>query len=98
MQKSKNLFLKLELKIENRQKLRISMKLELQFSSDIEKKSIMKALQPDNINFPHGLVLEMHDNNDLMIIEIESSKIETLTNTIDEILQHISIAREVIND
>ena len=74
------------------------MKLELQFSSDIEKKTIMKALQPDNINFPHGLILEMHDNNDSMVIEIVSSRIETVINTIDEILQHISIAREVIND
>ena len=74
------------------------MKLELQFSSPKERKSIMKALQPDNINFPHGLVLEMHDNDEHLEIEIESSKIETVTNTIDEILQHISIAREVIND
>ncbi|MGD1839254.1 MAG: KEOPS complex subunit Pcc1 [Nitrososphaeraceae archaeon] len=74
------------------------MKLEVQFSSLIERKSIMRALQPDNINFPHGLVLEMHDNNEYLVIEIESSKIETVTNTIDEILQHISIAREVIND
>ena len=40
----------------------------------------------------------MHDNNEHLEIEIESSKIETVTNTIDEILQHISIAREVIND
>ena len=74
------------------------MNLKLQFSSVIERKSIMKALQPDNVNFPHGLSLEMYDDDECLIITIKGNKIETITNTIDEMLQHISIAKEVIND
>ena len=40
----------------------------------------MKALIPDNINFPKGLSMKI------------------FSHTIDEVLEHISIAKKVIDD
>lgn len=76
---------------------KISINIEVEFSRNKEKDVIMKALLPDNINFPNGLNLEMSSSKNVLIIDIESTNITTLINTIDEILNHISIAKKVID-
>ena len=63
--------------------------------------AIMKALIPDNVNFPKGLSMEMfsdNNNNTLFIKFFCNIKIETLINTIDEVLNLISLAKKVITD
>lgn len=76
---------------------KITVNIEVEFSRNKEKDVIMKALLPDNINFPNGLNLEMSSNKNVLIIDIESTNITTLINTMDEILNHISIAKKVID-
>ena len=59
----------------------------------------MKALIPDNVNFPKGLSMKSSSQDDTLVLEFLSNNgINTLANTIDEVLEHISIARKVIND
>jgi hypothetical protein len=59
----------------------------------------MKALIPDNVNFPKGLSMKSFSQDDTLVLEFLSNDgINTLTNTIDEVLEHIAIARKVIND
>ena len=59
----------------------------------------MKALIPDNINFPKGLSMKSFSLDDILVFEFLSKNgISTLANTIDEVLEHISISRKVIND
>lgn len=59
----------------------------------------MKALIPDNINFPKGLSMKSFSQDDILVFEFLSKNgISTLANTIDEVLEHISIARKVINN
>jgi tRNA threonylcarbamoyladenosine modification (KEOPS) complex Pcc1 subunit len=76
---------------------KISVNIEVEFSKNKEKDAIMKALLPDNINYPNNFNLEMSSNKNTLIINIESTNINTLINTMDEILHHISIATKVIN-
>jgi len=59
----------------------------------------MKALMPDNVNFPEGLSMKIFSRDNTLVFEL-LSKIgtNTLLNTIDEVLEHISIARKVISD
>lgn len=75
---------------------KISVNIEVQFSKNKEKDAIMKALLPDNINFPRGFNFEMSSEKNSLIINLESTNIATLINTTDEILNHISIATKVI--
>ena len=74
--------------------------IEIKFSKKAEMNAIMKALIPDNINFPKGLSMRMFstDNNILLLELFCNVGIETLLNTIDEILDHISIAKKVITN
>jgi hypothetical protein len=59
----------------------------------------MKALIPDNVNFPKGLSMKIFSRDNILVLEfISKVGINTLLNTIDEVLEHISIARKVIND
>jgi hypothetical protein len=74
--------------------------IDISLSKKTERYAIMKALKPDNINFPKGLSMKVFskDNNILSIKFLCSAGIETLINTTDEVLDHISLAKNVISD
>ena len=76
---------------------KISVSIEVEFSKVNERDSILNTLLPDNINFPDGFSMEMSVNNKSLIINTSSTKIDTMINTIDEILRHIHLAKKVIN-
>jgi hypothetical protein len=73
--------------------------LEINLPNKSELNAIIKALMPDNVNFPSGLSMKMRikDDNILFFEFFCNCEIEKLTSTIDEILNHISIARKVIS-
>jgi hypothetical protein len=59
----------------------------------------MKALIPDNINFPKGLSMKIFSQDNVLVLDaLSKTGIYTLLNTIDEVLEHISIASKVIDD
>jgi hypothetical protein len=78
--------------------LEITVFINLKFSNQRETEAIMKALIPDNINFPKGLSMEMcsKDNTCIFIKFSSCAETGTLINTVDEVLQHISLAKKVI--
>ena len=80
------------------QRLRVEVEVEIPFSSSAEANAAMNALIPDNINFPKGLSLKMFSRGSKLAIELTSKNIPTATvlNTLDEILEHISIAKKVM--
>jgi len=78
----------------------ISAFIQIEFIRKNEMYAVLRSLAADNIDFPKGLSLEMSpresDNNLLLCI---SSKVgfETLLNTVNELLEHISLAQNVIS-
>lgn len=76
---------------------KISVNIEVEFSEVNERDSILNTLLPDNINFPDEFSMEMSVNNKSLIINTSSTKLDTMINTIDEILRHIHLAKKVIN-
>ena len=61
--------------------------------------AIMKALTPDNINFPKGLSMQSFSKGNTLFFKFFcNTEVETLINTVDEVLSHISLAKKVIND
>jgi hypothetical protein len=81
-------------------KINVTSVIEIKFSSNAEMNAIMKALIPDNVNFPKGLSMRMfYKRNNILFLEFFCKVgIGTLLNTIDEVLDHISIAKKVIAD
>jgi len=75
------------------------MHVEIRLSRESELHAIMKALIPDNINFPKGLSMKIFSQDNILVLDASSKTgIYTLLNTIDEVLEHISIAKKVIDD
>ncbi len=59
--------------------------------------TVNRALEPDNVNFPKGLSLRVENMDDKLIFNFESKKnMKHLTNTVDEVMEHIQIALKVI--
>ena len=79
--------------------LEITILMEISFASRKLLKAIMDSLKPDNIEAPLGLSVDMEEKGKILVIKISChSGIATLINTVDEILEHISIAKAVLRN
>jgi len=79
--------------------LEITILMEISFASRKLMKAVMGSLRPDNIGAPQGISVAMEDNGEILIIKISChSRISTLINTVDEILEHISIGKAVLGN
>lgn len=59
--------------------------------------TVKKALEPDNVNFPEGLSLNVENIDDKLVFNFESKKnMKQLTGTVDEVMEHIQVALKVI--
>jgi hypothetical protein len=78
----------------------ISIKLQLSFEKKKQLYALLKSLKPDNIDFPSGLSMEMltDDDNTLVIKLSSKGGFGKIINTVDEILEHISIGVNVMTN
>ena len=59
--------------------------------------TIKKALEPDNINFPKDLSLEIENLGDQLVVSFKNrGDTKKLISTVDEVLEHIQLALKVI--
>ncbi len=60
-------------------------------------KTVKRALEPDNVNFPEGLSLYIENSDNKLVFNFESEKnMKQLTGTVDEVMEHIQVALKVI--
>lgn len=68
--------------------------------NDISKEkaeTVQKALEPDNVDFPEGLSLNVENVDNRLVFNFESKRnMKHLVGTIDEVLEHIQVALKVI--
>jgi hypothetical protein len=77
----------------------VKVRIEIGLSGKSELLAIMSALAPDNVNFPKGLSMKMSSRDNILVLEfLSKAGINTLLNTVDEVLEHMSIARKVIDN
>lgn len=72
--------------------------VDISFSSSAQARAAMKALIPDNVNFPKGLSMKMFSKGATLVIELTGKNVPTATiiNTLDEVLEHISVSKKVM--
>jgi len=59
--------------------------------------AVKKALDPDNVNFPKGLSLNVENVDNKVIFNFENeNSMKKLIGTIDEILAHVQVSLKVI--
>ena len=78
---------------------KITIYIELDLEDEGKRDAIMKSLIADNVNFPQGLEMQMHSlSKNILSINFKSDgSIETISNTVDEVLNHISIGKMVLD-
>lgn len=77
--------------------IKSSMKIE--FDSKKEIDTMINALTPDNVRIPEGLKINIRDQNKCLIIDIQCKNGSgTFLNTIDELLEHISLSKAVTSN
>ncbi len=77
--------------------IKTSMKIE--FDSKREIDTLIKVLSPDNVCVPEGLKIDIKSENKYLVIDIFCDKgTRTFLNTIDEILEHVSLSRTVTSN
>lgn len=81
-----------------RRQLDIVISVCVPFRSSTEAKAAVKALIPDNVNFPKGLSMKMFSKGATLAIELTGKNVTTATilSTIDEVLEHISLSKKVM--
>jgi tRNA threonylcarbamoyladenosine modification (KEOPS) complex Pcc1 subunit len=74
-----------------------SIKIKINNLTKKKAKTILAALEPDNVDFPKGLSFEMENLDNALVFNFHSTgNMKTLTATIDEVLAHVSMALKVI--
>ena len=59
--------------------------------------TIRKALEPDNVNFPENLTLELENFDNKIVFNFQSyGDMKKLIGTVDEVLEHLQVALKVI--
>jgi len=59
--------------------------------------TVKKALEPDNVNFPEGLSLNVENMDSKLVFYFESNEnMKKLIGIIDEVLEHVQVALKVI--
>ena len=65
--------------------------------SDKKAKTIRRALEPDNVNFPENLTLEIENVDNNLVFNFSSlDNMKSLIATIDEVLEHVQVALKVM--
>lgn len=81
-----------------RRQLDVTVSVDIPFSSSAEAKAAVKALIPDNVNFPNGLAMKMFSRGATIAIELTGKNVPvaTILSTLDEVLEHISVSKKVM--
>ena len=65
--------------------------------SKAKAETVKKALEPDNVNFPEGLSLDVENIDNKLVFNFESKdNMKKLIGTVDEVLEHVQLALKVI--
>jgi len=77
--------------------LTCQVKIILNNLSKEKAQTVKKALDPDNVNFPQGLSLDVKNVDNKVIFKFENEEsMKKLIGTVDEVLAHVQVALKVI--
>ena len=77
--------------------LKCQVQIVLNELSKEKAKTVRRALEPDNVDFPKGLSLFVENVDSKLIFNFESSNnMKQLIGTIDEVLEHVQVSLKVI--
>ena len=77
----------------------LTCKVQVTLNNISEKKAqtVRQALEPDNVNFPENLTLEIENIDNKLVFHFEGQKnMKSLIASVDEVLEHVQVALKVM--
>jgi tRNA threonylcarbamoyladenosine modification (KEOPS) complex Pcc1 subunit len=77
----------------------LTCKVQITLNNISEKKAqtVRQALEPDNVNFPENLTLQVENIDNKLVFNFQSQgNMKKLIATVDEVLEHVQVALKVI--
>lgn len=77
----------------------MDVQVRVSFPTAAHAKAAAKALIPDNVNMPAGLTVDIFSRGRTVWMRVggrSGISVATVASTLDEILEHISVARKVM--
>lgn len=75
--------------------MRVEAKFSLKYENEREADAVAKAVSPDNVEIPPGLIVETHREKCRLVASVCCSRsLETFTATLDDLLACISAAEK----
>ena len=68
------------------------------FPTRSQARAAVKALIPDNVNMPEGLTIRIFSKGRAVVVKLSARSVPagTIASTMDEVLEHLSVARKVM--
>lgn len=77
--------------------LKCKIKITIDNISKEKAQAVSKALEPDNIDFPENLSLELENIDNKLVFNFQGQdNMKQLIATIDEVLEHVQVSLKVI--
>lgn len=77
--------------------LRCKVQVTLNNLQKSKAESVRKALEPDNVDFPENLTLQVENIDNKLVLNFQSQgNMKKLIATVDEVLEHIQVSLKVI--
>lgn len=77
--------------------LRCKVQVTLNNLQKSKAESVRKALEPDNVDFPENLTLQVENIDNKLVLNFQSQgNMKKLIATVDEVLEHVQVSLKVI--
>ena len=77
--------------------LRCKVQVNLNNLPKNKAESVRKALEPDNVDFPENLTLQVENIDNKLVLNFQSQgNMKKLIATVDEVLEHVQVSLKVI--
>jgi tRNA threonylcarbamoyladenosine modification (KEOPS) complex Pcc1 subunit len=77
--------------------LRCTVRVTLNNLPKNKAESVRKALEPDNVDFPENLTLQVENIDNKLVLNFQSQgNMKKLIATVDEVLEHVQVSLTVI--
>lgn len=80
--------------------LGVEAKVKIALPSAAQARTAVKALIPDNVNMPADLTIDIFSRGRAVHVRVAGKgvPVATVASTLDEIIEHVSVARRVMPD
>ena len=79
--------------------MKVRVTVSVDAGSERRAESILESITPDNVRMPRGMRIHVERDAGTLVVSVEHDmeRLDTLTATIDEVMEHISLVDRLLS-